>query len=912
MTVGGLVVFAVDVLAPDGAFSTVAVSIPPPSAQGRTGVGLVVDQDENPVPGAEVVLRQSGVAEPPTASTDAGGWFAVPGLAAGLYRLEVTARGFAPAAVPGVEIPAGDGKVDVGVLILLPGAEISGRVVGSEGEPIAGAEIHLSNDPRSALLRPPPAGVEPPRAYTDAAGGFTVADLRPGEPMDLTIVKSGYRSRRLDAVKAPSPKPLEVVLRRAARISGMVVGESGEPVAGARVAAAAAPDPLRISARDAITDAGGRFEIEGVALGNLSLTVDAEGYLPYRATDLQTAEGQSIADLEVTLVLGATLAGHVTDSDDRPVAAAVVYGYPVGERGTFARRQGITGEDGRYRLSGVGTGPHRVAAEHPSFPRRVREIAVEPGINELDFELAGGAEISGRVVDSGGGPVAGAAVTLEDRAARFRGESPRTTSGDDGGFVLRGVLDGTYTLMADKPGYARGRGSERFTVAAAAPISGLVVELEAGTSLSGYVLGLDFDDLARVRIAARGPRGLGSRQGRIDYQGRYSIAGLAPGRWTLFAEARGSGRRTEKAVIVEPGVPEIETDLEFADGFTLSGRAVQGENPVRGASVRLSKPHFRSATAVTDPDGGFVIEGLESGTYQLSLVDLATGLQHRQPVEIFGDREIVVEISDAWISGTVRDRTDGRPIAGARLALEPAGGGFAGAATASRFRGSQVESDSNGRFRIEGVPRGSWLLSARKSGYAPAEAPVEVAVASTVEGLEIEMEAAEGFTFEVVLASGQIPAAVDLAVHDGAGRSVVQGLFETAEGGRVRLDRVPAGTWELALAADGSANVYLPVTAPGSLGRVRLPPAGRLTVIVPELASEEASAQITLTGPGGRPFRTWGAGRIDSRHLIVNGQLTAGRLMPGTWQVSVTAVDGRTWSGSTAVVAAATATLTLE
>ncbi|MEE8526400.1 MAG: carboxypeptidase-like regulatory domain-containing protein [Thermoanaerobaculia bacterium] len=888
------------------------IELAPAAAPGRTGVGLVVDEDERPITGAEVVLRRAGVAEPPAASTDSRGLFAVPGLAPGRYRLEVEARGFAPAAVPGLEIPGGDGEFDIGVLVLLPGAEISGRVVGTGGEPIAGAEIHLSDDPRSALRPPAPDDAEPPRAFTDGAGGFVVADLRPGEPLSLTIRKTGYLSQRLDAVKAPSSKPVEVVLRRAARISGVVVGEGGEPVAGARVEIAAAADRLRLSVRDATTDAGGRFEIEGVALGSLSLAADADGYLPYRATDLRATEGQSIADLEVTLVLGATIAGRVTDSDGRPVAGAVVLGYPVGERGTFVRRQGTSGEDGRYRLAGVGTGPHRVAAEHQDFARRVREIAVEPGVNELDLELESGAEVNGRVVDATGGPVSGASVTLEDSASSFRGEAPRATSGGDGGFILRGVLDGTYSLVADKEGYARGRGGERFTITAAAPVSGLVVELEAGAALSGYVLGLDFDELARVRIAARGPRGLGARQGRIDYQGRYSIAGLAAGRWVLFAEVQGSGRRAEKTVIVEPGVPEIETDLEFPDGFTLSGRAVQGESPVRGASVRLSKPLFRSGTAVTDPGGGFVIEGLQSGTYQLSLFDLATGLQHRQQVEIFGDREIVVEISGAWISGTVRDRADGHPIAGARLALEPAGGGLAGGATASRFRGSRAESDSNGGFRIEGVPRGSWRLSAQKSGYAPAEAPVEVSSGGAVEGLDLEMEATEGLTFEVVLASGRIPTAVRAAVYDAAGRSVVQGLFETLEDGRVRLDRVPAGNWELALTAEGSANVYLPVTAPGSLGRVRLPPAGRLTVIVPELAAEEASAQITLSGPDGRPFRTWGAGRADAQHLIVNGQLTAGRLTPGTWQVTVTAADGRTWSGSAAVTAAATTTLTLE
>lgn len=880
---------------------------------GRTGVGRVAGADERPVAGAEVSLRRAGDAEPRIAFTGPRGLFEVPGLEPGRYRLDVHADGFAPATVPGLSVPPGDGDFDLGVVVLLPGAEIAGRVVDSGGEPIAAVEVYLSNAPRPTLSPPEPDAGAEPRTFSDGSGAFTVADLRPGEAVSLVFSRDGYLGRRLDAVKVPSARsaetePLEVVLERAARVAGTVAGEDREPVEGARVEIAAASDRLRLSVGAATTDAGGRFEIGGVPLGRLDLGVDADGYLPYRASDLEVGEGRSITGLEVTLARGATIAGRVTGPDGLAVAGAAVQGYPVGERGTFARRRSTSGEDGDYRLEGVAGGTHRVSAEHPDFARGVREIDVEPGVNDLDLELERGAEVRGRVVDRTGGAVAGALVTLDDGAASLRGEPPRGISGSDGGFVLRGVLDGTYTLVADKQGYARGRGRDRFTVAAGAAVSGLLVELEAGTSLSGYLLGLDFDELARVGLAARGPRGLGARSGRVDYQGRYSIDGLAPGRWLVFAEVRGSGRRAEKTVIVEPGVPEIETDLELADGFTLRGRAVRGDEPVPGASVRLTRPLFRSGTAVTDPDGGFVVEGLEAGTYQLSLFDLATGLSHREPVEVLSDRDIVVRVTDAWISGTVRDRDDGRPIAGVQLALQPAAG-----APAPGFRGARAESDSNGGFRIDGVPDGSWRLRADKSGYAVAEVTVERTAGASVDGLEIELEPTEGITFEVVLASGRIPAAVELAVYDGAGRAVVHGLFETADNGRVKLDRVPAGTWEMALTAEGSATVYLSVAVPGSPGRLRLPPAGRLTVVVPELAAGEAAAQILLTGPDGRPFRTWGAsGRADASHLIVDGQITAGRLLPGTWRVLVGTADGRTWTGSADVAANRVSTLTLD
>ncbi len=67
----------------------------------------------------------------------------------GSYRLTVCAAGFAPVAVPGIEIPpapmphgsSAHSPVDGGTIVLIPGAVISGRIVDADGEPLAGASI---------------------------------------------------------------------------------------------------------------------------------------------------------------------------------------------------------------------------------------------------------------------------------------------------------------------------------------------------------------------------------------------------------------------------------------------------------------------------------------------------------------------------------------------------------------------------------------------------------------------------------------------------------------------------------------------------------------------------------------------------------------------------------------------------
>ncbi|HEX2208554.1 MAG TPA: carboxypeptidase-like regulatory domain-containing protein [Longimicrobium sp.] len=61
------------------------------------------------------------------------------------------------------------------------------------------------------------------------------------------------------------------------------------------------------------------------------------------------------------------------------------------------------------------------------------------------------ARVLGRVTDGVGRPVAQATVTLvgQDGAA-----SRATTSGQSGGFQFQGVAPGTYTLRAERNGYA--------------------------------------------------------------------------------------------------------------------------------------------------------------------------------------------------------------------------------------------------------------------------------------------------------------------------------------------------------------------------------------------------------------------------------------------------------------------------
>ncbi len=149
---------------------------------------------------------------------------------------------------------------------------------------------------------------------------------------------------------------------------------------------------------------------------------------------------------------------------------------------------------------------------------------------------------------------------------------------------------------------------------------------------------------------------------------------------------------------------------------------------------------------------------------------------------------------------------------------------------------------------------------------------------------------------------------------DGAGRKVGDGTAAVVDDGRARLTRVPAGGWQLLLSSESTAVTEIAVTAPGDAGRVTLPPPCNLRVRVPALADAPVPATVSLIGAGGRPFRTFArfGEPTTTWDLSRGGSASLSDLPPGTWDVRVTAADGRTWRATATTAPGAPAVVVME
>lgn len=887
---------------------------PAPRATGR-----VADLLGRPVAGAEVRVatarrgrRQTlaprslaGATEALRTTTDPRGRFRFPELPGSSLDLEVEKADFAVALFSDLKVPTEGSEVDFGTLILRPGAEVHGRIVGPSGRPVAGAAIHEVRDPtrREALAQA--LADQEPAAQSGASGEFTLARRPEGVPTNLLIVAEGFRPASVLGVRPPTPEPLVVRLTKAFSLRGRVESVGGEPIAEAEVGFAwqdALPDeegglPAGPSlAWKARSDRDGRFTLTGLPRGEGELSIEAGGFVPLEDVPLSLPGPEPGAERTFTLERGNLLEGRVTTSAGHPVAGAKVIAGPLAA---------VSDDEGFYALTGVPAGPVEIELVHPHYPRQRQRRRLSAGANRLDFEIPAGQEVSGRVLDEQGRPVAGARLRLR-AASRLDNRTYRARSNDEGDFRLAPVADGSYVLGASADGYPDASRPAPVVVAGE-PLAGLEVTLARGAAVVGRVVGLEQEELWRVEVEARHASGE-SRAAELDLAGNYALEGLTLGSWQIRARLRGGERQAQVRVDLQQSDGEVRRDLVFGERLRLSGQVFLTGQPFAGARVTLRAEQRSVERAVTtDHAGSFRFQDLEADTYHIGLSHPERPVLHNRLLSLTTDREIVLDLQLVTVGGVVVDAATAEPIAGAIVALEPP--------PDPETAGFVITSgtDERGTFLLPLVAPGPYRLRGRAEGYSSLELHLEVPAEQGLSGLELALVPTTGLEVAVRLASGEAPPIVHYLALDEANGAALAGSLVPDARGLVRLPTSGSGSWRLSLDAPGGGAADLMAQASGPPLPVMLPPAAPLAVRVPALYSSDERAQVSIVSPEGTPLHAVGLGgsRVES-WPIVGGRAIIDDLPAGTWMVYATTADGRRWGGVALATGTAPAAVVLE
>jgi len=619
-------------------------------------------------------------------------------------------------------------------------APITGRVLGPDGQPVAGADIvaTIYGSPNPVAARTDAAGkysVEvPPEATTSDYIGW-VSVLSPG--LDL----GGATWRRKDLQN----NTFDFRLQAAGKASGVVRDGDGKPVAGARVRMSFVSweivpgkpekEGFRVpeSHRDRFTtttDAEGRWTLPAV-VGKATVNVFLED--PAFVTTFVTGEsGPGASPLIITARPGATVAGKVVYDDGRPAAGIAVTGQTANRQATV---KGVSDANGAFRLTGLPNGIVTISAEDKlgawvSIDVTGIETTEGQTTTAPDLLLSAGAMVQGTATDEAtGAPLAG--VTIAGAISNGSAFSKNSTSVSDaeGRYNLR-VVPGKVTIYIQRVprGYLDSMGdlnlSQNELTLAEGDTKVQDWKLRKGLTVTARVV----DDKARPvgAVTVTLTRQINPHENWVNpataetnAAGDWSAEGLAAGSWQVSVS---DGWQVAAPSVVQlPIKGELRISLRKVTLASLSGRVLDERGrPISGATVepRLTPPATPGAdpnlssyvevkvsdAVVTDVNGKFLVNSIQPGS-GIALTVSKPGHVYRSGGKVLNENgrysvpDVVLAALSARIDGVVTDAAQ-LPVAGAQVFC-PDGGAAALATT-----------DAAGKFSLPALPRGEVLLIA--------------------------------------------------------------------------------------------------------------------------------------------------------------------------------------------------------
>lgn len=496
------------------------VRMAPDETHGAFAGSVVSWASNEPIAGAEITFERGGSTFSTRSRAD-GSFFVRP-REVGTYALvAVEAEGFHPFAPAWGHSPrsftaVAETVIEGIVIHLVPEVRYAVKVVDEEGEPVEGAEVSVRSLDDASLV-PPTEGTT-----TDVRGEATI------EADDDDVIEARHPEHGVARGVVDFQAQIEKVVRiqfnaHAAqyytgdgRIEGRVIDASGQPVSDALVAAMRGGRHPRATV---LSDAEGRFVLEGLDRGRYFMRAAARGFAPvYRA---RVAVGSNV---ELQLGEEGRLRGLVTSADGPVPGFAVAVERRVGNlQSNHAASVAEYDPNGRFEVDGLASGRYRVTASAPGYASAEAEVEVRAGstadVGRLELGTPGGVR---GIVMSGEEPVSGARVSLEGRLGNAEMPTAQTTLTDaSGAFSLTGLSPGRTSLIVAAEGH-----HARIT-------SGIIVEAGETVELQVDLRALEENESPTLELAGIGAI-LGARGdvllvNRVIQGGGAAAAGLQRG-----------------------------------------------------------------------------------------------------------------------------------------------------------------------------------------------------------------------------------------------------------------------------------------------------------------------------------------------------------------------------------------------
>jgi hypothetical protein len=510
---------------------------------------------------------------------------------------------------------------------------------------------------------------------------------------------------------------------------------------------------------------------------------------------------------------GWEVTGTVT-SDSGPVK-----GIRVGIVGPSSALSAVTDDQGNYSVKGVVPGQYPIMVqrkENTSVPEP-RTLSLAGGMRlRVDFRLAKGSVISGRVLGRDGRPMSGVVVqawskTMADRRLKMYMQGVDKTN-DLGEYRIPSLPEGAYVVSATpdplrmrkhtaESSPAPGRGYPRIAfhpgardlqaaglleLRDGAERTGVDIVLQQGpTSCLSFKVGKGFAG-ERVGAGIRERLGFESpilSEARVAAGESYDVCGLPPGEYQLSVTSIFSGTNAEVPGSVELGrtlqilghqavtalVDKQNVDLGIVEPLTYSdvrgtvavkdappGNSIPSGTRIRILAAELQAQYAETRPALVQPDGTFVLRQVYAGDYGVR-VDVPGGYY---PIGVYQQGRNVLDGGFHPGNGDLQVKlgTDGCQLMGRVLAGDDSAIPDASVFLVPKEPGSHyvVQSDQTGTYRFAAsVPPGSYRLVAAQHlmGWQRTDAATAARLAAS--GTELKLGPRESRTVDLKITAAR-------------------------------------------------------------------------------------------------------------------------------------------------------------
>jgi hypothetical protein len=563
----------------------------------------------NPPAGTTVEADSSGGGAGVQVATNTNGTFTINGLEPGTYSVTASAPGAGAITDSGVTVSSGL-TASVGTLTLAQPATLSGTITDSaSGAAIADAMV--SSDAAGA-----------PAAVTTAANGtYTIAGL-PAGAQGITVLPpdaTHTETQLTVTLTGGSTTTQNVTLDPTGNLSATVQSSPGSPLADVLVdlvGPSSSTGP--VSTQSLETNSSGVVSASSLLDGTYDLQIPGSD-----VHQSFTVSNSSLSPNITLTVPVATVTGKVVDASGNAMS-----GVPVSLIDTTgAVGTTTTHSSGAYSFYVTGLASADVVAASASAGVLVASgVSASPGTTTTVPNLQAGSATLSVAVSDVGGVVSGAVATLSSGSAADSASAAVVAATDNTGTAsFSNLTPGTYRLLVadgtDAPL------SETVTVSSGA--NQQTVSLAPGGAITGTIAAggqpVEAASVVAVANAASTPSG----QATTAADGTYTIAGLAPGTYSISINVGGDVPAVVSGVQVTAGSASTANATLSTTGSTLTVDLAPDSsgNPLPNATVEvvdatgnvIGTAGLGGATAGTDSSATGTIGPLAAGSYTMQV-----------------------------------------------------------------------------------------------------------------------------------------------------------------------------------------------------------------------------------------------------------------------------------------------------